>query len=126
MFLTCLKGRIPGRLRDEYVTISINLTDAQKETIFQKMAEIDFFSYPETFAIPVREGETYKQITPAPSYRLTVRNGERTKTVTWEDEIVEPTTPEADRLRELIRIILRIVQTHPDIEKLPESRLMCV
>ena len=110
----------------DFVTIPIALTDAQMATIYQKMVEINLFDYPEVFEIPVNEGETYGMVTPAPSYRFTVRLGEVTKTVTWTDEIVEPTSPEADALRELIQLLLQVVESHPDIQRLPPSNILCL
>ena len=108
------------------VTIPIALTDAQMASIYQKMVEINFFDYPEVFEIPVKEGETYGMVTPAPSYRFTVRLGEVTKTVTWTDEIVEPTSPEADALRELIQLLLQVIESHPEIQRLPPSNILCL
>ena len=107
------------------VTIPITLADAQMATIYQKMVEINFFDYPEVFEIPVKEGETYGMVTPAPSYRFTVRLGEVTKTVTWTDEIVEPTSPEAESLRDLIQLLLQIIEDHPDIQRMPKSNILC-
>lgn len=108
------------------VTIPIALTDAQMASIYQKMVEINFFDYPEVFEIPVKEGETYGMVTPAPSYRFTVRLGEVTKAVTWADEIVEPTSPEADALRELIQLLLQVIESHPEIQRLPQSNILCL
>ncbi|MCJ7621112.1 MAG: hypothetical protein MUP64_12940, partial [Anaerolineae bacterium] len=108
------------------VTIPIALTDAQMASIYQKMVEINFFDYPEVFEIPVKEGETRGMVTPAPSYRFTVRSGEATKTVAWTDEIVEPTSPEAEALRELIQLLMQVVESHPDIQGLPPSNILCL
>ena len=110
----------------ESVSIPITLTETQMATIYGKMVEINLFDYPEVFQIPVKEGETIGMVTPAPSYRFTVRLGEVTKTVTWTDEIVEPTSPEADALRELIQLLLQVIESHPEIQRLPQSNILCL
>ena len=105
----------------EPITIPVTLTDEQMMTIYQKMVAIDFFSYPETFRI--LNGTA--MVTPAPEYRIKVRNGELTHSVFWVDEIFEPTNREADQLRELIQIIMRVIETHPDIQNLPPKNYGC-
>ena len=41
------------------------------------------------------------------------------------DEIVEPTTPEPERLRELFQMIIQRVRQHPEFMKLPELNFGC-
>jgi len=110
---------------EESVTIPVVLTEAELAKIYRKMVEINFFDYPEVFQIPVKEGETVGMVTPAPSYRFVVRLGEVTETVAWTDEIIEPNSPEADALRELIQALMQIIESHPDIQGLPRSNRLC-
>jgi hypothetical protein len=110
----------------ESVSIPITLREAQMASIYRKMVEINFFDYPEVFQIPVKEGETVGMVTPAPSYRFTVRSGELTKTVTWTDEIIDPTSPQADALRELAQVLMQVIESHPDIQRLPPSNIFCL
>jgi hypothetical protein len=109
----------------EPITIPVTLTDEQMMTIYQKMVAIDFFSYPETFRIAYDVNGVVGIQTPAPDYRIKVRNGELTHSVFWRDEIFEPTNREADQLRELIQIIMQVIKTNPDIQNLPELNFGC-
>lgn len=109
----------------ESVTIPLTLSEEQTQTIYQKMAAIDFFRYPETFRITYDENEVVGMVTPATDYHITVRNGERMHSVFWRDEISTPTNRDAEQLRELIQIILQVLDTHPDIQNLPELNFGC-
>jgi len=107
------------------VTIPLHLSDTQKAAIYQKMVEIEFFDYPDAFSIPTPKNGTVGILTPATLYRITVRNGELTKSLSWLDEIFAPTTPKADHLRELFQLILKMIEEHPDYKKLPERKAGC-
>ena len=37
------------------ITVELSLSDEEKETIYQKMVEIDFFDYPEEFSVSIEE-----------------------------------------------------------------------
>ncbi len=90
------------------------------------MVAIDFFGYPEVFSIPTPKTGPVGRITPSTHYEITVRNGEITKTLTWQDEIIDPTTRKADNLRELFQLIIQMIQEHPAYKKLPERAAGCV
>ena len=53
----------------EYVTVSMPLSDEQMQTIFDKMIEINFFGYPDVFAIPVPPDGSFISA-PASSYAM--------------------------------------------------------
>ncbi len=55
-----------------------------------------------------------------------MRNGEITRTLTWQDEIIDPTAHKADNLRELFQFIIQMIQEHPAYKKLPERQAGCV
>ncbi|HSR30926.1 MAG TPA: hypothetical protein VLY63_10200 [Anaerolineae bacterium] len=105
---------------DPPVTISFALSAEEMRTIYLEMARIDFFGYPDQFSVVVSEGATFLQVTPSDSYHLKVRNGEVEKELYWTDDIVEPTTQEADQLRAFLKKIIDIIQGHPELKLLPE------
>ena len=108
------------------VTIPLTLTVAEMTTIYQKMAAINFFAYPETYAYNAMGDPRFGIVTPADSYHFIVRNGGQTKTVEWTDNIVPPPTPDAERLQELSQLIVRIIQAHPEVQRLPERKAGCL
>ena len=107
------------------VTIPFQLSNSQLTIIFQKMSEISFFDYPDVFFIPTREGETVGIVTPAMQYRITVRNGDLTRSLSWLDEIIDPTTPKAENLRALFRLIMDMIQESPEYKNLPVPKAGC-
>jgi hypothetical protein len=111
---------------DPAVTIPFQLSDSQTTAIYQEMVEIGFFDYPEVFSIPTPDNGIVGMVTPAMRYCMTVRNGDLIKTLSWVDEITEPTTPEAERLRSLFGLIIDMIQESPDYKQLPEPKAGCV
>ena len=109
----------------ERATVPVSLSDAQMQEIYNKIVAIDFFSYPETFRITYAEDEVVGMVTPAQEYRITVRNGDQTHSVFWIDEITSPTSREADQLRELIQMMMEVIESNPDIQNLPDLNFGC-
>jgi hypothetical protein len=105
---------------DPPVTISFALSAEEMRTIYLEMVKIDFFGYPDQFSVVVPEGATFLQVTPSDSYHLKVRNGGVEKELYWTDDIVEPTTPEADQLRAFLKMVIDIIQGHPELKLVPE------
>lgn len=107
------------------VTVPFQLTDAEQRAIYRKMVDINIFSYPATFSIPVLPGEMYTASSTYPRYTFTARNGDREVSVQWDDEIWSPTTTEADNLRSLIDLLKRTIEQHPDLQQLPPLQEVC-
>jgi hypothetical protein len=63
--------------------------------------------------------------TAAMHYRFSVRNNAETKTVDWLDDIIQPTKPEADRLRELANLMIKVIEARPEIQALPAPNAGC-
>ena len=101
------------------------LSDEQMQTIFDKMIEINFFGYPDVFAIPVPPDGSFIMQAPAPSYAILVRNGERRKSVEWVDDIVSPSDQPAVHLRGLIQVIERMIEEHPAYQDIPVPDFEC-
>jgi hypothetical protein len=108
------------------ITVPLALTDAQMRTIYRMMVEIGFFDYPAVFAIPTPKNEAIGIATPAMAFKITVINGDITKTLSWKDEIIDPTTPEADKLRTLLWLIIGMIQENPVYQELPDPTVVCM
>ena len=124
--LDAFKGEFTqDRVVEPSVAIHLRLSDEQMMTVYQKMLKINLTQYPETFAVPTPFSGEVAMITPAWHYTLSVENGESKKLIRWTDEIVQPTTTEAERLRELFQMIVNMVREHPDFKRLPELNFGC-
>jgi protein involved in sex pheromone biosynthesis len=101
------------------ITIEFNLTSEEMDSIYQKMLEIDFFSYPDEFEVTVPEGELARMVLPYSSYYFKVEHAGGIKELTWEDKITN-TDAQADKLKELIHLIRDIIELKPEYLVLPE------
>ncbi len=113
---TYTKDMIP----DPPITTKLSLTREELDTIYKKMVDIDFFSYPEVFTVQV-EGGSVGMITPYQSYYFKVQYGSGIKEMSWEDSITNQNN-DADRLRELTKCIREIVESKKEYKKLPPPR----
>lgn len=113
---TYTKDMIP----DPPITVKLSLTKEELNKIYNKMVDINFFSYPDVFTVPV-EGKYTGMIEPYESYYFKVQYGSNIKELSWEDSITNENY-EADRLRELIKCIREIVESNSEYKKLPPPR----
>lgn len=107
------------------VTISLGLSDQQMRAVYGKMIEIDFFSYPEIFAIPTPSSGVTVWQTPAAHYHIMVKNRGMEKTLDWVDEIRGLKSHKADQLRSLFQMIEEMVSASPEYRQLPERWFGC-
>ena len=105
---------------DPPVTVSFALSAEEMRTIYAEMVKIDIFGYPDQFSVVVPEGAVVCQVTPSESYHLKVRNGGVEKDLYWTDDIVDPTTQEADRLRAFLKMVIEMIHGHPELKLVPE------
>jgi hypothetical protein len=103
---------------DPSITTELTLTEAEMDSIYQKMVEIDFFSYPDEFEVDVPEDEPVGIITPHSTYIFEVEDKSGTKELNWEDKITN-TDEKADKLRELIDLIINIIESKAEYQDLP-------
>lgn len=122
---TFKKKYTKNMLDEPSITIDLRLTEVEQLAIYSKMIEIDFFSYPKEFSIPVPENGMRGMVVPASDYHFSVRNGEQLKELNWVDEITHPNTEEADNLRELIKLIQDTLDARPEVKELPERNYQC-
>jgi hypothetical protein len=101
------------------VPVPVTLPSDVLHAIYQAVVETKFFDYPPEFS--VRGNSVFA---PADHYRLEVRSAGITHTVSWRDGI-RPSTPEADRLRDLFTMIRRLVSDRPEVKRLPVARVGC-
>ncbi len=112
-----------------FVTIRLRLTGAEMFRIYRKMIQIDFFGYPDAFTSSGPFWTFWQSkgiVTPAPEYRLMVRNGGQTKHLHWLDNVTAPTSGQADRLRELMQLIQGVAEARPEVQHLPQRHGGCI
>jgi hypothetical protein len=105
---------------DPSITISLQLSESELDSIYEKMTQIDFFSYPDTFKIEVKDDFT-GWITPYSTYKFHIEVNSIQKRLYWEDEITNQNY-EADKLREIIFLIIEIIESKKEYQDLPPPR----
>ena len=105
---------------DGAVTTRFVLSEAEFEQIKDKMIEIDFFSYPETFTV-LRTDTIVVSIEPHATYDFEVKYNSSIKRLHWDDGIIS-NDQRAAGLRELIRLIQNIIEAKPEYRQLPPAR----
>ena len=103
------------------ITVNMSLTAEEKAEIYQKMVEIDFWSYPDRFSVKVKPGEIVSSVTPYPSYYFKVTRDSEIKELWWDDNIGNP-DGRASKLRELIQLIENIIRSKDEYKNLPEPK----
>ena len=114
------------RIDEPDITIPLQLSNDQMMTIYTKMIEINIADYPEVFEVPKPLIGEVVMISSPYNYVLTVQNGAAEVLIRWTDDIVQPTTEKADRLRELFQLMVEKVLEHPDYQQLPEVNFGCI
>jgi hypothetical protein len=104
---------------DTAITIDLILTAEEMDSIYEKMVEIDFFSYPDKFSVDVPEGEQKTEVTPYSTYYFKVEYDSKSKELLWHDKIVN-SDEKADKLKELINLIRNIIESREEYQDLPE------
>ncbi len=108
----------------ESYTIPLQLTNDQMDSIYQKIVEIGFFSYPAIYVVPDKEIRGYQS--PSSTTQMTVTIGAKSHTVTWTDEIfTELPYMNEKNLRELALLILNMIWSHPNYQQLPQPQGGC-
>lgn len=104
---------------DSSITAELSLTKEELDTIYQKMTEIDFFDYPDTFSVVSDAEEIIGTITPYSSYYFKVEYDSNLKELWWNDNIFPDYDEEAHKLRELIKLIREIIESKEEYKNLP-------
>lgn len=101
------------------VKTKLDLTQYELDTIYQKMIDIEFFSYPRRFH-PKLEVDVIGEVTPFSIYYLEYKDETRTKIVQWNTRYWAPEDTKYKNLKELSHQIIKIIQDKPEYQKLPE------
>ena len=104
---------------DGTTTVPFTLSDDELERINTKMREIDFFIYPEHFAVTI--GDTVGFITPHSTFDFQVKYKSTIRHLHWSDSVFSDDTA-AVKLRELILLITGIIESKPEYSQLPPAR----
>jgi hypothetical protein len=103
-------------------TVPLPLTTDELESVYQKATSIGFFDYPSKFVVPFWQVRGYLES--GASYELSITNDTTTNSVSWiDDAVTKPNYTRADQLRELTRLIYKIIQSHPEVQQLPRGAL---
>jgi hypothetical protein len=103
---------------DPAITINLALTTEEMDSVLQKMLEIDFFNYPDKFSVDVADNETKVEVAPYPTYFFSVEYNGQTKELLWHAKYVNTDSP-ADKLKELINLIINIIELKDEYKALP-------
>jgi hypothetical protein len=114
------------RVVEPSISSPLQLSDEQMTMIYGKIVEIDLARYPEVFEVPKPLIGEVVMISSPYNYDLMVQNGKSRTSIRWTDNIVQPTTPKADRLRELFQLIIQMVEEDPGYQQLPEVKFGCI
>jgi hypothetical protein len=114
------------RVNEPDLTIPLELSTDQMQMTYEGMVEIDLASYPEEFKVPEPLfGEVVRTSSPF-YYALQLENGSIKISIRWLDDLVEPTTPKADRLREWFDMIINMIYDHSAYQQLPKVNFGCI
>ena len=102
------------------VSTRLCLTQEELDAIYLKTLEIDLYNFPTRMYSPL-EGGVIGEVTPYCTYYLEVRNGTANKILRWTNQHTTTTESEKyDDILELVRLIIEIIESHPEYQKLPE------
>jgi hypothetical protein len=100
------------------VSTRLDLTQEEMDTIYEKMVDIKFFSYPEAFQPKLSDFIT--ESTPFMVYYLEYRDGDQIKIVRWNTKYVVPEDMKYQELQDLANLIIDMIEDKPEYQKLHE------
>jgi hypothetical protein len=103
------------------VTLPVRFSDEEMEAVYDKLVEIDFWSYPATFDVP-QSPSGYK-VSTAIRVRILVRNAGVERSVNWAIQYLDPGNREADQLTQLVALFDKLIRSVPDF---PEPNFGCL
>ena len=101
------------------VTINLDLTQEEIDTIHRLFTEIDFFSYPTTYQ-PKLESDIYSHSSSFIVYSLEYHNETGRKFVYWTSQYTLSEDIRYQNLMELATLIIEMIQVKPEYQDLPE------
>ncbi len=109
-------------VQDGYITVDFWLTEAEQETIRNKLYVVDFFHFPDTIIYQIGPDSIMVSINPDPGWQfLQVADENLDKIVYWRYPLPEG-NEFAPRLVELVNLIIHIIESKPEYKVLPSPR----
>ena len=105
---------------DPPITVAFSLTKKESDEIYQKMTEINFFDYPDTFSV-FMDSEEIGFFSPYPTYYFKVEYNLNIKELLWRDNMMTE-DEKAMRLREFINFIRNIIESKEEYKELPPAQ----
>ena len=102
---------------DPSITVNLSLSSEEKERIYQKMFEKNFFDYPDRF--PQRRDRI---VTPSMEYYLKVEYGYKIKEVSWDDNSLFENENIEKGLNDISGLIIEIIESKDEYKNLPTPR----
>jgi hypothetical protein len=107
---------------DGYITVDFWLTEAEQESISNKLHVVDFFNFPDTMIYQIGPDSIMVRIEPDPGWQfLRVADENRDKMVYWRCPLPEG-NEFVPRLVELKNLIIDIIESKPEYKKLPPAK----
>jgi hypothetical protein len=107
---------------DGYITVDFWLTEAEQESIRNKLQVVNFFSFPDTLIYQIGSDSIMVSISPDPGWQfLQVADENRDKIVYWRYPFPEGNEFVA-RLVELKNLIIDIIEAKSEYQALPPPR----
>lgn len=114
-----------GKLWKQPRTVKLTLSANERQRIYAKMLDIDFFRYPTEYSV-VTPDKARGMVAPASTYYLKIRSDGRIKELRWTDNITDPSTDQAERLREFMGLLEDITAAQAEVRRLPTADAGCL
>ncbi len=101
-------------------TIPLELSNDELNMIYNEMCKINIKSYPEEFR-PDYDSAVKRWVTPCETYELLITYNGKEHQIVWVDSSLSEKT-EAKNLRDLISLIISIIENKEEVKKLPEPK----
>ena len=109
-------------VEDGYITVSFWLTEAEQESIRNKLYAIDFFHFPDTLIYQMGSDSIMVSIHPDPCWQfLRIADENKDKILYWRYPLPEG-NKFVSRLLELINVIINMIEDKPEYQALPLPR----
>jgi hypothetical protein len=108
-------------VRARPVWTRLDLSQEELDIIYQRLVDIDFFSYPRFF-YPTLEGDIRGASTPFSIYYLEYINETGAKIVQWDTKFSAPNDTRYKNLKELGYFIRDLILAKPEYQRLPEPK----
>lgn len=107
---------------DGYLTVDFWLTEAEQESIRNKLYVVNFFNFPDTLIYKIGSDSIMIRIEPDPGWQfLCVADENRDKIIYWRYPLPEG-NEFVPRLVELKNMIITVIEGKPEYQAMPPSR----